>query len=422
MYTLILYLFYIIIIVVYFQKLERKYNFMSKKEVFSKSKREEKEKKKRKNVFGRVLTVIIAIVLLSASGYSVYYLIQRGQNAMDNYSGSKIATEATEDAQPVKGHTLEEKQMPTIKNDDQSEGYLDGAIYIWSNKGYEVFKGSVADAKSYADSISSYKTLLGKEYDVYNVVVPSSVEIALPERLSKTVSNNQLENISTVFENMSEDVTPVDVYNILGEKRNEKLYYNTDKYWTQLGAYYAYSSLTDSLGVEAAGIENFELSKIDAKVLGSHISATVSKETKNGNPMLIENPDTVNYYNLPDTVKVTAMPQASDEMIETSYYNLLFDDDSTPLSVYNTTDCAYTVLENSKVKNGKVAIISDKFGYGIAPFLTANYNQVHLIDIDNFERNIKNYLEENKITTVVYLNGIMSANTAAKIAKTDAMF
>ena len=393
---------------------------MAKKETSSKAKNAKKEKKKRKNIFGTVLAIVVALALLSASFYAVYYLVQRGQNAINNYSGSStIATEAT---QPISEHALQQTQMPAIKNDDQSEGYLDGAIYIWNNKGYEVFKGNVADAKSYAESISNYKTLLGKDYDVYNVVVPSSVEIALPERLSKTVSNNQWENISNIFDNMSDDVTPVDVYNILGKKRNETLYYNTDKYWTQLGAYYAYSSLADKLGVKAVSIDDFELATVESEVLGSHISATVSKETKNGNPMLIQNPDTVKYYSLPDTVTVTAMPKASDEIIETSYYNSSFDEKSTPIDVYNTKDCAYTVLENSDVKNGKIAVVSDKFGYGIAPFLTANYNKVHLIDIDNFERNVKNYLEENEITTVVYLNGIMSANTAAKTAKTDAMF
>ncbi|MEE1283048.1 MAG: DHHW family protein [Acutalibacteraceae bacterium] len=393
---------------------------MAKKENSSKAKNAKKEKKKRKNIFGTVFAIVIALALLSVSFYVVYYLLQRGQSAMDNYSGN--STTATEATQPISGHALQQTQMPAIKNDDQSEGYLDGAIYIWNNKGYEVFKGSVTDAKAYAESISNYKTLLGKDYEVYNVVVPSSVEIALPERLSKTVSNNQWENISNIFDNISDDVTPVDVYNILGEKRNEALYYNTDKYWTQLGAYYAYSSLADKLGVKAVNIDDFGLATVESEVLGSHISATISKETKNGNPMLIQNPDTVKYYSLPDTVTVTAMPKASDEITETSYYNSSFEEKSTPIDVYNTKDCAYTMLKNSAVENGKIAIISDKFGYGIAPFLTANYNEIHLIDIDNFERNVKNYLEENEITTVVYLNGIMSANTAAKTAKTDAMF
>ena len=76
----------------------------------------------------------------------------------------------------------------------------------------------------------------------------------------------------------------------------------------------------------------------------------------------------------------------------------------------------------ARLQNGKIAVVADKLGYGVAPFLTANYNEVHLIDIDNFERNIKAYLEENEIKDVVYLNGVMSANTAAKTAKTDAMF
>ncbi len=394
---------------------------MAKKEVSSKSKKVKNQKKKRKNIFGKVLAGIIAIAMLSAAGYAVFYLVQRGQNAMINYQGATEPTQATQPQQEVP-HTLAMKELPLISEDDKSDGYLDGAIYIWKNKGFEVFKGNVTDAKSYANSINNYKTLLGKDYNVYNAVVPSAVEIALPERLSKTVSNNQYENISTIFSNLSEDVTPVDVYNILGEKRNEKLYYNTDKSITQLGAYYTYTALAGTLGVTAEDINSFEAVTASNNVLGSHITATVSKETKNGNPMLLENPDTVLYYSLPESVSVKAMPKASDEITETSYYNSDFSADSTPADIYNTTDCAYTVLTNSKVKDGKIAIVADKLGYGVAPFFTANYSEVHLIDIDNFERNIKAYLEENKITDVVYLNGIMSANTAAKTAKTDAMF
>ncbi len=394
---------------------------MAKKEVSSKSKKVKNQKKKRKNIFGRVLAGIIAVAMLSAAGYAVFYLVQRGQNAISNYQGTTAPTEATQPQQNTT-HTLAMKELPAISTDDKSDGYLDGAVYIWKNKGYEVFKGNVTDAKAYANSVSNYKTLLGDDFNVYNAVVPSAVEIALPERLSKTVSNNQWENISTIFSNLSKDVTPVDVYNVFGEKRNEKLYYNTDKTCTQLGAYYTYTALAGSLGIKAEDINSFELVTVSDNVLGSHIIATVSKETKNGNPMLLENPDTVEYYSLPEGVSVKAMPKASDELAEVSYYNSDFNSESTPADIYNTVDCAYTVLENSNVENGKIAIVADKLGYGVAPFLTANYNEVHLIDIDNFERNVKAYLEENKITDVVYLNGIMSANTAAKTAKTDAMF
>jgi len=125
---------------------------------------------------------------------------------------------------------------------------------------------------------------------------------------------------------------------------------------------------------------------------------------------------------LPDSVKTTALQKGTDSPVEIAYYNADTVDGDSPSDIYNTFDCAYTILQNNKVKDGKIAIVADKFGYGIAPFLSNNYNEVHIIDIDNFERNIKNYLETNEITDVIYLNGIMSANTAAKTAKMDAMF
>lgn len=376
-------------------------------------------KKKGKKRAGTVTAVIIAIALLAGSATVVAYLVNRGQNAILNQPGDVTATQAVE---VTSGHTLSEQDMPALTADNNSDGYLDGAVYIWNDKGFETFKGSVTDAKAYAESINNYKKALGENYKVYNVVVPTSTEIALPERLSKTFSNNQRENISTIFSSLSTDVTPIDVYNTLGQKRNENLYYNTDKYWTQLGAYYGYTEIAKSLGVTATDIKNLSPITLENSFLGSHITATISKETANGNPKLINNPDTVTYYALPETVTVQALLRGSENLQDISYYNTEFEDCASPSDIYNTSDCAYTVLTNSSISESKIAVVTDKFGYALAPFLCTNYNQVHLIDIDNFERNLKNYLEENEITTVVYLNGIMSANTAAKTAKTDAMF
>lgn len=395
---------------------------MAKKETSVKRKSNARgERKNKKRSKGNVIAAVIAVALFAGSALAVTYLVQRGKNAVENYQGDITATQSVE---APTGHIVEMKDMPALKSDDKSDGYLDGAVYIWQNKGFEVFKGTVTDAKSYADSINNYRKILGKEYKIYDVVVPSGTEITLPERLSKTFSNNQRENINTVITNLSMDITPIDVYGILGEKRNEGLYYSTDKYWTQLGAYYAYTDIAKSLGIKAVDVKEFTPITMEQEFFGSHINATVSKETQNGNPKLLSNPDKVTYYALSDTVTVQALPEGGEEPLDMQYYS-----DSAelangvqPLSIYATKDCAYTVLTNSEISEGKIAVVSDKFGYSIAPFLCENYNQVHLIDIDNFQRNLKNYLEENKITTVVYLNGIMSANTAAKTAKMDAMF
>ncbi len=369
---------------------------------------------------GTVIAVILALVLIASSAAAVTYLINRGKRAMSDYSGSSVEATMPEEATV---HKVEERDMPVLKADDKkSEGYLDGAVYIWKNKGYEVFKGSVKDAKEYASSISSYKRAFGKSCRVYDVVVPTSTEITLPERLSKTFSNNQRENINAVITNLSMDVTPVDVYNILGEHRNEYIYFNTDKYWTPLGAYYSYSELASKLKIKPADLKSMEQTTLEQSFLGSHISSTVSKETQNGNPKLLDNPDKITFFALPETVSVRALPKGSEEETDMSYYNTYLEDGASPSDIYASKDCAYTVLSNSNIESGKIALVTDKFGYALAPLLTYNYREVHLIDIDNFERNIKTYITKNKITDIVYLNGIMSANTAAKTAKMDAMF
>lgn len=379
-------------------------------------------KKNKKKIFGKLLAGIIAVALLAGSCYVVWYFVQRGYNSMQNYNSTQNATETTNPTDVELQHPTLQYEMPPLSSDNGNDGYLDGAVYIWNNKGFEIFKGTISDAKAYANSVSNYQKLLGDDYKLYSVVVPTSVEIALPERLSKTVSNNQKENISTIFSQLSMEVTPVDVYSVLGENRNKDLYYSTDKYWTQQGAYYAYTALAEKLGVQAVDISDFNAVTLEDSLLGSHISATISKETVNGNPMLVNNPDVVTYYSLADSVTVKALPQGGEELEELEYYNSDITSGDSPLDLYNTKDCAYTVLSNKDVETGQIAIITDKFGYSVAPFLTENFNKVHLIDIDNFQRNLTNYLEDNKISNVVYINGIMSANTAAKIEKMDAMY
>ncbi len=381
----------------------------------------DKKNTAKKGGSGKIIAFILALVLISGTFYTVYYLLNRGKRVVNNHSETPTTTQATE---LTTGHTVKETIMPKLETDDKSDGYLDGAVYIWQNKGYEVFKGTVNDAHTYADSINNYKKLLGKNYKVYNMVIPSATEISLPERLSKKISNLQMENINAIILRLSPDVTPVDTYETLGQHRNDEtpLYYNTDKLWTQYGAYYAYTALTKVLDVKPIQIDTLISSTADYNFLGSHVKATVSKETKNGNPMLISNPDTVIYYNLPDTAIVTALIQGEEIPVAMPYYNSELTDGLAPSDIYATKDCAYTVIQNNAVQSGKIAVVTDKYGYALAPFLCRNYSEVHLIDIDNFARNLRTYLEENKITNVLYLNGIMSANSVSKTSEMDAMF
>lgn len=81
------------------------------------------------------------------------------------------------------------------------------------------------------------------------------------------------------------------------------------------------------------------------------------------------------------------------------------------------------VIDNQGITNGdKIALVKDMYGNAFAPFLSNNYDEVHVIDFRYFKGNLKEYCEKNKIKTVLFLNGVMSANSALQIENMNKLF
>ena len=92
-----------------------------------------------------------------------------------------------------------------------------------------LFEGNMPEiVKAVADSIP--------DVNVYNMLVPTSAEFYAPLGMYP----NQITPIREVYRNLSDRVTPVNVYDALREHCGEKIYFFTDHHWTQRGAYYAY--------------------------------------------------------------------------------------------------------------------------------------------------------------------------------------
>lgn len=81
------------------------------------------------------------------------------------------------------------------------------------------------------------------------------------------------------------------------------------------------------------------------------------------------------------------------------------------------------VIDNKDLSDGrKLALVKDAYGNAIAPFLCENYDEVHVIDFRYFDGNLKDYCTQNKIEEVLFLNGIMSANSALQVENLFRLF
>lgn len=375
-----------------------------------------------------VLIIFIVIVAIkSCTGGSVSASTAGAQNAPSSSVTQSVASEkpavSSSAATSAVSSSSETNSMsyttPTDANgnvyDDGTDGVMENSIYLWNNKAFELFGGSDDSAANYAQAISRYKEALGSGITVYNMVVPNHTAFGLPLRLSSGISNDQQKNISEIYSGYTSDVKAADIYGTLNSHKSEYIYFNTDHHWTGLGAYYAYKQFAAVAGFTPVNISSLESHTISPFV-GSFYSLT--QDTA-----LNQNPDSVEYYDIPVKAKVTITAEDGSVLKEDSLLNSGMESGSDTYCVFSWGDQPLiSAVRETKATNRKIAIIKDSYGNAFAPFLLNNYDEVHIIDFRTFGQNLKSYLEENGITEVLFLNNIMSANTSFQVDKMDALF
>ena len=333
---------------------------------------------------------------------------------------SQPAESAVSSAQPAEAPTPAPTPSPTPEPtpppipDDGSDGYLSSGVYIWQNKAFELFYGSTDAAAAYAQAISGYQQQLPGT-TVYNMVVPNHSEFGLPERIRNDMGcTSQRENLSDVFANYTEgsQVIPVDIYDALDYHKDQYLYFNTDTHWAPLGAYWAYTAFCEAANQTAAPLSDFTVSTVE-DFTGYLYVAT-------GESCLAENPDHIDLYE-----------PGFDYTIELSYDGVSFTelsgmyapDEGMGYSMVLWGDNPLVRITNHDDASGrKLLLVKDSYGNAIAPFLAANYSEVHVADFRSFPGKLPAYCQENGITDVLFFNNVMSANTYSQIETMNGLF
>lgn len=386
----------------------------------------------RRNSRANLPAILIFVVLLIGAAVALGIWAARTWGRNDPVPGetaspapqssgvSQPAESAVSSAQPTGASTPAPTPSPTPEPtpppipDDGSDGYLSSGVYIWQNKAFELFYGSTDAAAAYAQAISGYQQQLPGT-TVYNMVVPNHSEFGLPERIRNDMGcTSQRENLSDVFANYTEgsQVIPVDIYDALDYHKDQYLYFNTDTHWAPLGAYWAYTAFCEAASQEAAPLSDFTVSTVEG-FTGYLYVAT-------GESCLAENPDHIDLYE-----------PGFDYTIELSYDGVSFTelpgmyapDEGMGYSMVLWGDNPLVRITNHDNASGrKLLLVKDSYGNAIAPFLAANYSEVHVADFRSFPGKLPAYCAENGITDVLFFNNVMSANTYSQIETMNGLF
>ena len=274
------------------------------------------------------------------------------------------------------------------------------------------FGGVKEIAAQYAETISDYAKIL-KDKSVYNIIIPTNIEFILPEKYSD-LSVSQKDNIEFIKESESEEVKFVDAYSALEEHKDEYVYFRTDHHWTALGAYYAYCAYADAAGFEPIKLKDYKVKKKD-NFLGTYYGSTQDQD-------LAKNPDYVEYYSVGADCKALIYKNSSlEDPMETTVY-ADYAEGASSYGVFLHGDYPLVKIENKNSKTDKKVIVSkESYGNAFAPFLIPQYSEVYVVDLRYFKNNLVDFINENNIDDVIFINNIFAANTKIHIDSLNSM-
>lgn len=290
---------------------------------------------------------------------------------------------------------------------------VDGVKMYGEDAGVMLFGGNKKQGARYAEIINKYKASLGN-VNVYNMVVPTSVEFYLPKKYSK-YSSSEKESIDYIYSCLSPDVTPIDAYSKLAEHTDEYIYLRTDHHWSPLGAYYAYTAFCEALGMEYHPITDYT-EKVKEGFVGSLYGYT--------NDITLANAPEQFHYFLPPDVTYS---------VQTYYYDTLAPKNGGALfheyvegancyGMFLGADAIHTKITTSAKNGRKIVVFKESYGNAFVPFLVNNFEEIYVIDIRYFGTNAVDYIKKIGATDVLFIDNCFAANTSSLIKHIEDLY
>ncbi len=294
-----------------------------------------------------------------------------------------------------------------ILPDDGQVGIRKGAVFIFKNRGFELFSGGEAMGRSYATVINGYNRLKIPGLKIYNLIVPNGFEFEITERYKDKVKPAK-EAINTIFKVEDPEIIKVNPVDEIRMHRAEYIYFNTDHHWTSLGAYYAYRSFCAAANLIPISLDTIP-SKVKPGFLGLFYRLTKSAVLKN-------NPDSVRYYLFPDSLNFYIGTSKSLNYWGKSKMYAEQVSGANSYSVFLQGDLPICKMETQHKNGRRIAIVKESYGNAFAPFLSNNYEKVIVVDSRYYSGDFIGMLKAEGINELLFLNNIFAAHTPFHIS------
>jgi hypothetical protein len=276
----------------------------------------------------------------------------------------------------------------------------------------DIVTGDIDDIWANIEGIQSFV----RRYPTVNhhmMIVPDAANIwsdKLPPLASVADQNRQ---ISLVRGELDNELTWIDVSGALSES-TEKIYYQTDRYWTSLGAFIAFQESASSLGINGELTMDFAAFPVTIDFRGG--LATGSGFLPNTREEIFiyvprgEGADIIVNY-IDQQRRTTTLFEQS--MLETGDGH----------RVFLGGDTSIVSIQSASVSERRLLIIKDSFANNFVQFLTPYFRGIIMVDPRYYTGSIDEIMTHYRITDSLILysgNGFFEDNNLRMVMEREA--
>ena len=363
-----------------------------------------------------LILAVVIIVLVSRSCSSSEEPAGTNSSAVSTVSGTETSgltstASGVTDPAATPAPTPSAEPTPAAQEEPQAAPETVNALMIVEDSAYEYYNFDTELANRYITAVVDAGKKLEGKATVYDMVIPTSIDIMLPESYLEKYTSNGSINTSDQKKAIDEYILPsitaqdpsiktVSIFDTLKAHANEYLYFRTDHHWTQLGAYYGYVEFCKARGFEPVALDQFDRADYTG-YLGSFYTATNSAA-------LAANPDTVEAY-IPRADVNLSFTQTDGQTVES--WPLIADgeqyDTTSKYIAYCAGDQPYEEIVNNDMAEGpSIVVVKESFGNCFLPFLVNHYKTVYVVDYRSYNGTVTDLVNSTGATDVLLLNNI----------------
>lgn len=260
------------------------------------------------------------------------------------------------------------------------------------------------DGKLEANMEALNKLVANTDADVYFALIPGKSDIwahMLPQNAPRDSEKAAIDYCYSLS-----DAVNVDIYGKLEEHSGEYIYYRTDHHWTTLGAYYGFSALAESMGLDCPDISEYSgRETVSEEFYGTSWSSSGFSWVE---------PDSMEIFvTEPEGLEITNYPQGSP--VEGQLYDWSRLEVKDKYSFFYGGNTPLLEIETGVEDAPSLLILRDSYMDSLSPFLLASYSRIHILDLRYYRASLSDYIAQNGFDDVLVCYSIDNFSTDSNI-------